>query len=123
MKYRRFSPHFIIKNGIHGLGVFTTADIKKGKILFKLKGKILDFPTRTSIQIGKYQHIEDQIGAHMNHSCQPNAKLYKRSHTFKSTKNIKKGEEITFNYNQNEDKLAAPFTCACCGRKIRGRKN
>ncbi|TAK74858.1 MAG: SET domain-containing protein [Gammaproteobacteria bacterium] len=122
MKYRRFSPHFVIKDGIHGLGVFTTADIKKGKVLFKLKGTILDHPTRTSVQVGKYQHIEDIIGAHVNHCCQPNTKVYKRSHVFKSSRNIKKGEELTFDYSKNEASLAAPFRCECCGKKVTGQK-
>lgn len=122
MKNRRFPPHFIVKYGIHGLGAFTTADIKKGRILFKLKGEILSHPTRTSVQIGKNKHIEDKLAGFMNHSCRANAKLLKRKQQFVSLRNIPKGEEITFNYNKNEARLASPFKCECCGKKICGRK-
>jgi SET domain-containing protein len=114
-------PHFLIKNGIHGIGVFTTTDVKKGELLFEMTGEVLDHPTRTSVQIGLNQHIEDEIAGHMNHSCIPTARVDRQSKSFISVVDIKKGEEITFNYNENEDTLAAPFTCACCGNKIRGR--
>lgn len=122
MKHSRIAPHFVVKKGIHGIGVFAKKGFKKGTILFKLKGDVLDHPTRTSVQIGKHDHIEDYTAGHMNHSCHPNAKVLKRLHAFVTLKNITKGEEITFNYNANEDNLANPFKCECCGRKICGRK-
>lgn len=113
---------FIIKNGIQGSGVFTTVDFKKGEALFELTGEILDHPTRTSIQIGKTKHVEDSIGIHVNHNCLANAKLNRKTATFISLRDIKNGEEITFNYNENEDVLANPFICQCCGKKIVGKK-
>ena len=41
--------------------------------------------------------------------------------TLIATKEIKISEEITFNYNATEDKLADPFVCVCCGNLIQGR--
>lgn len=113
---------FIIKNGIQGSGVFTTVDFKKGEALFELKGEIIDHPTRTSIQIGENKHVEDPIGIHVNHNCSANAKLDRKTTTFISLRDIKNGEEITFNYNDNEDVLANPFICQCCGKKIVGKR-
>lgn len=114
--------HLVIKDGIQGLGVFATADLKKGQVAFKLSGKIVDRPTRTSVQIGDHQHIEDHLAAFMNHSCMANTEVNKQDHTFICTRDIKQGEELTFDYHQNEDTLAAPFTCHCCGKKIIGKK-
>lgn len=121
MKYRRFPPFFIVKNGIHGLGVFLTQDVKKGALLFIMKGDMLDHPTRTSVQVGKHRHIEDVLASYINHSCKPTAKVARRQHAFVSLRDLEKGDEITFDYNKNEDKMASPFVCECCGRKIKGR--
>jgi len=123
MKHRSIPARFSIKTGIHGSGVFLTQNIKKGKTLFKMKGEILDKPTRTSVQIGKNKHIEDIIASRVNHSCTPNTKVCRQHKTFISLTDIKKGEEITFNYNKNEDSLASPFKCKCCGNKIMGKTN
>lgn len=122
MRYQRISPNLVIKKGIQGTGVFVTKNIKKGKVLFKMKGEILHSPTQTSVQIGKNKHIEDAIGGHVNHSCAPNAKVNRRNKTFISLRDIAKGEEIIFDYNKNEDHLAVPFACKCCGKMIRGRQ-
>lgn len=122
MKNKQLPRHFEIKVGMHGVGAFITKDIKKGTVLFKMKGKIINHPTRTSVQVSKHQHIEDLLAGHINHSCTPNARVSRRARTFVSLRNIKKGEEITFDYNKNEDELAAPFVCICCGQKIAGKK-
>ena len=116
-----FPPLFVVKDGIHGLGVFVCEDIKKDTVLFQLKGPIIQNPTRTSIEIGKNKHIEDPIGAHINHNCTPNTKVQNKTQSFVSLRNIKKGEEITFDYNKNETTMASPFSCHCCGKEIKGR--
>jgi len=122
MKDQHFPANFEVKVGIHGVGVFVKSDVKKGKILFKMKGKMLDHPTRTSVQVGKDQHIEDALAGHINHNCTPNAKVNRKTHYFISLRDIKKGEEITFDYNVNEDALASPFKCECCGNTVMGKK-
>lgn len=121
-KHQYFPPHFVVKKGIHGYGVFTTMAFKKGETLFKLKGEIINSPTRTSVQIAKDKHIEDIIAGQINHNCAPNSRVNRKAGTFVSLKNIKKNEELTFDYNQNEDILSSPFICECCGKKILGKK-
>jgi len=116
-----FKPKFILKDGVQGNGIFTTVKIKKGDILFEMSGEIIARPTQTSIQIGKNKHIEDDIGVHVNHHCKPNSKVNRKNRTFISLRDIEPGEEITFDYNQNEDFLAVPFACHCCNRKILGK--
>lgn len=116
-----FKPMFMLQQGIQGEGVFTTVKIPKGKTLFEMSGNILDHPTRTSIEIGKNKHIEDDIGIHINHSCTPNAKVNRRKRTFVSLRAIEANEEITFDYNQNETCMAEPFVCKCCNKMIRGK--
>lgn len=122
MIHRSFPPHFVVKTGIHGLGVFSLMSFKAGDTLFKMKGELLKSPTRTSVQIGDHLHIEDEIAGFINHSCAPNAKIDKHMHSFVALKDIAVDEEIVFDYNANEDMLASPFVCECCNRKITGKK-
>lgn len=122
MQYDDFPPHLVVKKGIHGIGVFTSTAVKKGELLFKLSGEIVEAPTRTSVEIGKDKHIEDIIAGCINHSCTPNTKVDKTIPAFVSLRDIQKGEEITFDYNENESVMACPFKCECCGKKILGNK-
>lgn len=121
MMYDQFPPHFVVKDGIHGVGVFTLSAFKKNDTLFKMEGMILAIPTRTSVQIGKERHIEDTIAGHINHSCTPNATVDQVSQCFIALRDIMEGEEITFDYNANEDALSSPFACECCGKFILGK--
>lgn len=114
--------YFNIKKGIHGEGVFANIDIKKDEIILIMNGPIIELPTYTSVQLGYRRHIEDNIAAKINHSCFPSTQVLQKSASLISIKDIFQGEEITFNYNKNEDFLARPFICHCCGQKITGKK-
>jgi len=88
--------NIIIKKSKYGLGCFAKNNIPKNTILgLAFRGNTPSTTKRT------------ELGANTNHSCTPNAKLvYKKDSKgiteiyFKSTKNIKKGEEILINYNE-----------------------
>ncbi len=121
MKPIRIHPHFVVKTGIEGQGVFALKDIKKGEVLFELQGLIIDKPTKTSVQIGDHLHVENNIAGFINHNCRANAAVARQLQSFVATKDIESGDEITFNYNENEDHLACPFICGCCGRLIKGK--
>ena|SRR3990167_7899777 len=121
-KANRVPEDFIIKDGIHGAGVFTKVAFKKGDVLFEMKGPIINHPTRTSVQMGNKKHIEDYTAGHVNHSCTPNIQVNREKQCFECIIDIAAGEEIMFNYNANEDALANPFYCECCGQVILGKK-
>lgn len=122
MSQKTFPPHFIIKDGIEGNGVFVVHDFKKGSLLFSMHGPIIPYPTRTSVQVGKNKHVEDPLAGHLNHHCKPNARIDRLTQSLVCLRDIKNGEEVTFNYNDNEDLLAEPFNCGCCQRMISGKK-
>jgi len=121
MKNGRYPENLIVRTGIQGLGVFTTEPVKKGQTIFVMQGEVIHQPTRTSVQIGEKKHIEDELAGFLNHNCQPTAKVDRDRHSFVSLRDLKEGDEITFNYNANEDHLAAPFKCHCCQEKIQGK--
>lgn len=121
MKNNLFAPKFELKTGIDGQGIFAATGFKEGETLFKMRGQVSSIPTRTSVQVGVKQHIEDRIASHINHSCKPNTVVDRESRTFVATRPIKKGEEITFDYNKNEDVMACPFVCRCCNKQVSGK--
>lgn len=93
--------------------------VKEGEKVFELCGTMLIFPTRESIYIGNDIHIVDKMGAFMNHSFDPNCKI--DSLNVVAIKPIIPGDALTFNYNENEIKMARPFVCD--GIIVKGKYN
>jgi len=100
-------------------GVFTNNRIKVGDVVWDLgRGEPRFTPTRTSIQVGDKLHVEDSIGAFINHDCKPSCKVVGTKVI--AVLDMGVGDEITFDYSQNEDEMASPFVCRCCGKLIKG---
>lgn len=116
-----FQPSVEVKNKGSMLGLFASTDILSGEVIFKLEGEIIDKPTRTSLQIGVNEHIEDKRIAFTNHCCTPTAFAY--DGYLISKRDIKAGEEITIDYNLTEEIVTHSFICNCCGRIITGKKS
>ena len=95
--------------------------IDDGEIIYFLSGLIRSRPTRTSIQISPYQHIEDEQGQYINHNCHPSTKVV--GNKLVAVRKINNGDSITFNYNHSEYDMSCPFICNCCGNKISGTIN
>ena len=101
--------------------LYSTKAYKKNQIIIKLSGTILDKPTRTSIEIGKDKHIEDELGQYMNHSFQPTCKI--ENGCVIALHDIEKGTELNFNYNESETKMACPFVDKTTNKMVSGGKN
>ncbi len=97
-------------------GVYASIDYSKDEEVFTLTGTVSDVQTRTSIKVGDDKHIEDKFGAFINHSCNPTVKI--QDGTVVAIKKISRHEEITFDYQSNEDDLTNPFICICCDKLI-----
>lgn len=103
-----------------GRGVFATEDIKKGVTLEVAPIIVLkheDFiDTKWNLLFEYYFWLDHEVvlalgyGSLYNHSIDPNAEYKidteKKSITFKSLKEIKKGEEIYFNYKGSSSSKA-----------------
>ena len=104
-----------------GCGLFSTENYNSGDLIRRLEGPIVNKPTRTSIEISEGSHIEDKYGIYMNHSFNPSCKIH---HGFiVAIKDIKEGDELTFNYNENETEMTCPFTDRDTGQKVQGKTN
>lgn len=118
-------------------GLFAKSDIEAGAVIFPLKGSISSHPNKYSVQLSKDKHLDfppvrkpnddlDYAWQFLNHSCEPNGYLNVAEYAFCALRDIKEGEEITFNYLVTEDEMASPFACECgsgkCFGLIQGNK-
>ena len=120
---------FYIKETSFGKGIFAERNIRKDEKILEFKGSIITgeqgkkldlkiFGKRlgNSLQVGKNKYIYlKEPGRLINHSCNPNAGI-KKDKILVAIKNIKKGEEINYDYSttMNEDN----WTMRCkCGKK------
>ena len=91
----------------NGYAIRATQSYGVNDIVHELKGEYVDSPTRTSIEVGSGKHIEDKLGIYINHSFTPTCKI--DNGCVVSLTNIKIDQEITFNYNDSETRMATPF--------------
>lgn len=126
-KHRWINPKAKSFNSkIDKLGVQAISDVKKGEIVSVLGGvivpkseieKIWKEIGHVGIQIDEDFFIcptsREELGETgvFNHSCEPNAG-FKSSIVLEAIRDIKAGEEITFDYSFNETYFE-PFACKC----------
>jgi len=104
-------------NIVCGKGLYATKSYQSGEIVFVLTGNICDSPTRETIHIGNNKHIYDENGIFINHSFCPSTRI--DSTNVIALHDIQIDDEITFNYNDSELKMASPFyvdTVLVCGK-------
>lgn len=122
-----------------GFGLKTKIDFKKGDFVIeyigiKRKNKDIEYHT------GKYLfEVDDKItidgsprynlARYINHSCDPNCEVEineKNQILIEAIKNIKAGEEITYDYGKEYfDEFIKPIGCKCskCIKKLNKNKN
>lgn len=119
---------YIGKSKIQGRGIFAKKDIKKGERVGIIKGETIRFKIKNKkdskvgpnrVGIGKDLWIETEKPLiYTNHSCDPNMGISGRV-IFIALRNIKKDEELTFDYSiQGEDKFWQ-MKCGCGAKNCR----
>lgn len=119
-------------------GVYAQKEIRKGEIIFKIQHhQLINSPTKHSVQVGLFKHIEAQpsninidhdsfFWRYMNHCCDANCYFNVKDLSFRALRKITNGEHLTFNYLTNEYIMAEPFKCTCgttnCFKRIKGFK-
>ncbi len=129
------SKIYIGKSLVSGRGLFASVDILKGSVVFIMKGKIVFHLPKSKKEALSHP---DMVGLtrtlyidpippykYINHSCNPNVGIKGRV-TFVAMRNIKKGEELTFDYSTTENS-EWEMNCHCgyskCRKVIRGVKS
>jgi len=113
---------------IHRRGVFASLPIKKGERLIEYTGRKLTVAQTDRSQsdyifmLNKKTYIDGKNTArYINHSCEPNCEAeIDRGHIWiKSFRDIKKGEELVYNYSYDLEE-SKDYPCACKARKCAG---
>ncbi|MBU3904646.1 MAG: SET domain-containing protein-lysine N-methyltransferase [Nanoarchaeota archaeon] len=124
----------IIKRGRLGKSVFAKSNFKKDEKIIEFKGKIIktsDIPEINSpqddryVQIGRYKYVgpSNSFDDFINHSCNPNSglKITNKSIILIAIKNIKTGEEITWDYSTTMNEDDWEMDCKCKNKSCRKR--
>ncbi|MDD5145205.1 MAG: SET domain-containing protein [Candidatus Pacebacteria bacterium] len=125
------------KSPVDKKGVFARKPIKKGEILVVFGGLVVKEEEYAGLKKGKFKKAEsyglgiedgfylitDREGKlekadYFNHSCNPNAGI-KGQITLVAMKDIKSGEEVTFDYTTTECNKYR-FRCYCRTKNCRG---
>ena len=112
-------------------------DITAGSFLTDLWGAVLDSPNSHTVHVEKNKHVTPEgVMKYVNHSCDSNARFIfeKRNVPYPSladshevfwhmvaTRDIKKGQGITYDYNLTEYDMAEHFKCNCGAEKCLGK--
>ena len=115
-----------------GLGLFVDKNFKKGDVVLQFEADIVDakHASPEAVRIGENKFLDTEWlvpEAFINHSCSPNTYTDIEKYQYIAIKNIKKNDEITFDYNTTEwDFEAEAFKCDCgtknCYGEIKGLK-
>ena len=110
---REIPVRYEVKRGVSGFGLFATDDIKKEEVIIEYIGNIIDDKeaerrghTMYIFEVKKNVNIDGSprfnIARYANYSCDPNAESENRKNRIYivALKDIKKGEEITFDYGE-----------------------
>jgi SET domain-containing protein len=115
-----------VKRSVAGLGLFTNSPIKKGACVIEYVGTIL---TPKQEEDSNSLYLFDAGGGvtidgaprwntarYINHSCRPNCEIdiYKHRVYVMAKRNIKPGEELTYDYDSDYfDAYIKPKGCRC----------
>ncbi len=124
-----------VKRGLAGLGLYAGEDIKKGSMIVEYIGNILNkeeadkkITAQYLFEVSRNKTIDGtprwNTARYCNHSCgnhgNTESDVIKGRVFIKAIKNIKEGEEITYDYGKEFfDEHIKPYGCRCkkCDKK------
>ncbi len=113
-------------------GVFAKEDIRKWEVLVDIEANVVKRRVDYALQTGESSFLlASYIDNYINHSCDPNVrvKLYRGNEarvTFVALKDVKRGNELFWNFDTTEWDFGRGFVCKCgsrhCVGRVRGMK-
>lgn len=117
--------------GKGGRGVFAREKVRAGELLVVWGGEVVDGDTLRSMSIDRFRlalQVEENlyllttnegVADWVNHSCDPNAGL-RGQVVLVALRDIRPGEEITFDYATSDGSPYDEFDCDCGAKTCRG---
>jgi SET domain-containing protein len=113
-----------------GRALLANKNLRKGSLVIKFgfdSVKSCRNASPESVQIDENKFLDSKhyyASDYINHSCNPSTKIDFAEMYFVAIKDIKKGQEITYNYLTTEYDMAKDgldFDCKCSSKKCFGR--
>jgi hypothetical protein len=108
-------------NSAGELGVYTTIAVPFGQRLARLAGPVVPLRTRYTIERDNVFYDPAPPLRFINHSCAPNSSW--SGHDLLASRHLSAGEEVTWDYLETEQEIAAAFACLCGSPGCRGSIN
>ena len=118
------------KSRIEGKGVFINEDVKKGEVICDIEGEIKKRVIKSEKGSEKFANwigMGENLWLNpnktkfrfLNHSCDPSVAIVDMK-TLLALKDLKKGDEITFDYSLTDMDQYWEMECHCGSEKCRG---
>lgn len=119
------NPYTIAESNRYGKGIFANRKIKKGEVVFTVKGEKTKIPSIYTVPIDFDLYINPfPPTKFLNHSCDPSCGIKNRIEIV-AMRDLEKGEEITIDYamivdEYSDKKLKQDIHCDCGSKNCRG---
>lgn len=104
-------------SAIHGHGVFAQRDLAAGDVITVIRGEMTGIQTPHSARITDEVHCEPTgYLRYINHCCQANSVIDPADPArplLRANRAIAAGEEVNFDYIENEGEIVGGFACNC----------
>lgn len=118
----------VFKDDASGKGVICYRDFKRGEIIARMSGEVINVIRQHTLQITSDEHLFDPyFSGYFLHSCEPNISLDMKNLTVTAVQDIKANSYLYMDYAETEDYLFKQFPCSCgsvyCRGWIAGKKD
>jgi SET domain-containing protein len=109
------------KDELSGSGVICYRSFKRGEVIARMNGEILDEIRQHTLQISPDRHLFDPyFSGYFLHSCAPNISLDMKNLTVTALQDIPANSYLYMDYAETEDHLFKQFPCSCGASNCRG---
>ena len=111
----------VFKDEASGKGVICYRAFKRGEVIAKMSGKVINEIRQHTLQIDAERHLYDtHFSGYFLHSCAPNISLDMDKMTVTALDDIPANSYLYMDYAETEDHLFKQFPCSCGASSCRG---
>ena len=111
----------VYKDEMSGKGVICYRAFRRGEIIARMSGEIVNDIRQHTLQVSADRHLYDvYFSGYFLHSCSPNISLDMENMTVTAVKDIPANSYLYMDYAETEDHLFKQFPCSCGSPYCRG---
>lgn len=110
----------VYKDEMSGKGVICYRAFKRGEVIARMSGEIINEVRQHTLQISPDRHLFDTwFSGYFLHSCSPNISLDMENMTVTAVNDIAPNSYLYMDYAETEDHLFKQFPCSCGSKNCR----